>query len=65
MVSEMLSISTLCERVGISESCYYKLKREGAGPAETSFGRRKLISQSAAEAWLKNREEQPTTASCR
>ncbi|SEB98054.1 hypothetical protein SAMN05443244_2339 [Terriglobus roseus] len=65
MPSEMLSISKLCERVGISESFYYKLKRSGAGPAETSVGRRKLISQSAAEAWLKNREEQPTTTGCR
>ena len=65
MLSEMLSISTLCQRLGISVSSYYALKRKGEGPAETSIGGRRLISQSAAEAWLKNREEQPTAAGCR
>ena len=50
------SIKEFCRRHGISESFYFKLKKQGLGPREMEAGTRKLISKEAAADWRSKRE---------
>ena len=47
------SISTWCERKGISRSSYYELKKKGLAPAEIRVGTKPLILDKADEDWDK------------
>jgi len=52
-----LSIHAFCALHGISEDLFFKMKREGWGPATMKVGTRTLISHESAAAWRKAREE--------
>jgi hypothetical protein len=51
-----MSIREFCALHGISEDMFYKMKRDGWGPATMKVGSRTLISHEAAEAWRRARE---------
>jgi hypothetical protein len=51
-----LSIHAFCALHGISEDLFFKMKREGWGPAVMQVGSRTLISHEAAAAWRAERE---------
>ena len=53
-----LSIPEFCEAHGISETFYYKLKRQGKGPREMKVGARTLITFESAAEWRRARENQ-------
>jgi len=46
----------------ISEDMFYKMAREGWGPAVMKVGSRTLISHEAAERWRREREAAATAA---
>jgi hypothetical protein len=50
------SIPQFCAAHNISESFYFKLQRQGLGPAEMRLGTRVLITQEAAQQWRRERE---------
>jgi len=52
-----MSIRAFCAQHGISEDMFYKMKREGWGPATMKVGSRTLISHEAAADWRREREE--------
>jgi hypothetical protein len=52
------SISEFCKSHRISESFYFKLKKQGRGPREMRVGDRVLISLEAAADWRREREEE-------
>jgi len=52
----MYSIMAFCAHAGISRALYYRLQKQGIGPAETRIGSRVLIAPDTAAAWLKARE---------
>src|SRR5271169_5265826 len=58
----MFSVSDFCHAHGISRGTFYKLIKEGHGPAVAKIGRRTLISCEAAHEW-RHRMEQGTTSS--
>jgi len=51
-----MSIREFCALHGISEDMFYKMKRDGWGPATMKVGSRTLISHEAAVAWRRERE---------
>jgi hypothetical protein len=51
-----MSIRVFCVLHGISEDMFFKMKREGWGPATMKVGSRTLISHEAAAAWRRERE---------
>jgi hypothetical protein len=51
-----LSIKAFCVLHNISEDQFFKMKREGWGPAVMQVGSRTLISHEAAAAWRAERE---------
>ena len=53
------SVSEFCREHGISRGLFYNLLRAGRGPKVIKAGRRTLISQEAAEEWLKRLETSP------
>jgi hypothetical protein len=55
------SIASFCEAHHLSESMFFKLRREGLTPIEIKVGRRTLISMEAAAAWRKAREAASVT----
>ncbi len=52
------SIPEFCQLCGISEPLYYKLQRNGEGPAVTKVGARTLIERDAGRDWLRNRAKE-------
>jgi predicted DNA-binding transcriptional regulator AlpA len=56
---DAFSIQEFCERHGISQSFYHKIKNKGLGPRTLRLGSRVLITKEAARAWRRRR----TTAS--
>jgi hypothetical protein len=54
-----MSINTFCQRNEFSRSFYYKLRRDGIGPAEIHVGSIVRISHEAERAWLKKRARTP------
>jgi hypothetical protein len=59
------SISEFCESHRISESFYFKLKKQGRGPREMRVGDRVLISLEAAADWRRERESLEAAADWR
>ena len=57
-----MSIRVFCALHGISEDMFYKMKREGWGPATMKVGSRTLISHEAAADWRREREEAAAAA---
>ena len=53
-----LSIPEFCEAHRISETFYYKLKKQGKGPREMKVGTRTLITFESAAEWRRSRENQ-------
>jgi hypothetical protein len=53
---DAFSITKFCERHGISESFFHKLRAKGLGPVTMKVGTRTLISVEAAVAWRRARE---------
>src|SRR5262249_57344238 len=51
-----MSIAEFCRLHGISEDMFYKMKRDGWGPATMKVGSRTLISVESAAAWRRERE---------
>jgi hypothetical protein len=51
-----MSIREFCALHGISEDMFYKMQREGWGPATMKVGSRTLISHEAAADWRRERE---------
>jgi hypothetical protein len=51
-----MSIRIFCALHGISEDMFFKMKREGWGPATMKVGSRTLISHEAAADWRRERE---------
>ena len=45
------SIIEFCESYGISRASFYNLDAQGKAPATINVGRRRLITDSAAQAW--------------
>ena len=52
-----MSIREFCALHGISDDMFYKMKRDGWGPATMKVGSRTLISVEAAAEWRREREE--------
>ncbi|TWB63043.1 hypothetical protein FBZ94_103743 [Bradyrhizobium sacchari] len=50
------SIEQFCQAHGISIDLYFKMQRQGLGPATMKVGSRTLISVEAAAAWRRERE---------
>ena len=57
-----MSIREFCALHGISEDMFYKMKRDGWGPATMKVGSRTLISHEAAADWRRKREAAAATA---
>lgn len=53
---DAFSIASFCQRHGISESFFHKLRAKGLGPVTMKVGTRTLISVEAAAAWRRARE---------
>ena len=53
---DAFSIASFCQRHGISESFFHKLKAKGVGPVTMRVGARTLISAEAAARWQRERE---------
>ena len=51
MTPGAFSVARFCEAYQISRALFYKLLKEGRGPAIMKVGRRTLISRSAATEW--------------
>jgi hypothetical protein len=52
-----MSIPNFCASHGISERMYFAMKRRGEAPVEMVVGRRRLISNEAAQQWRRAREQ--------
>src|SRR5262245_53391687 len=50
------TIPSFCESNAISESTYYKLKRQGRGPREIEIDKRVIITPEAQADWRRERE---------
>jgi hypothetical protein len=59
---DAFSIRDFCQRHGISEAFYFKLKAQGLTPQEMRLGSRVLISRESAARWRAEREQQQTDA---
>jgi len=57
-----MSIKEFCRLHGISEDMFFKMRRQGWGPAVMRVGTRTLISIEAAAEWRKAREQAATEA---
>jgi len=59
---DMLSVSEVSARLGISRALFYKLVRTGRGPTLTKLGERTLVSRENLSDWLAKREVGPAQA---
>ena len=57
-----MNIRQWCEKRGFTAPTYYKLQREGRGPAELRFGRHVRITTQADEDWERMMRETPPPA---
>jgi hypothetical protein len=57
-----MSIREFCTAHRISEDMFFKMRRQGWGPAVMRVGARTLISSEAAAEWRKAREQAATEA---
>lgn len=54
------AVEEFCRSARLSRSFFYRLCREGRGPATFKVGRRRFVRVAAAELWLKQQEERAT-----
>jgi predicted DNA-binding transcriptional regulator AlpA len=52
---DAFSIREFCQRHGISQSFYHKLRNSGRGPRTMRLGSRVLITKEDARAWRRRR----------
>ncbi len=52
-----LDVSSFCEKFGISQSFFYKLKRQGKAPRTLKVGSRRIITAEAADEWQRDMEQ--------
>lgn len=52
-----LDVNSFCEKFGISQSFFYKLKRQGKAPRIMKVGTRTLITAEAADEWQRDMEQ--------
>jgi predicted DNA-binding transcriptional regulator AlpA len=52
-----VSILDFCEAHGISRAHFYNLQKRGVAPKTFRAGRRRLVSDEAAEKWRRSMEE--------
>jgi excisionase family DNA binding protein len=52
MTNNVYTVSELCAKARISRSLFYKLLANGKGPPLVRFGRRVVIREEDAAAWL-------------
>jgi hypothetical protein len=57
------SIDQFCADHNISRAFFYLLRNRGEGPVEMAIGKRRLISDEAAAAWRREREQKQVRAS--
>ena len=55
-VKPVYSVVEFCCQHGISRALFYKLLQSGQGPRVIKVGKRTLITNEAAEAWRRSRE---------
>jgi excisionase family DNA binding protein len=55
-VRRAFTIEEFCKSYGISRALYYKLLKSGHGPRIAKIGSKTLISDEAADEWLRERE---------
>jgi hypothetical protein len=60
-MEKLFWIPEFCGQAKISRSLLYSMWRRGEGPVVTRLGRRRLISESAGNAWLKRQEVSPVS----
>jgi excisionase family DNA binding protein len=53
---DMLSVSDVTEKLGVSKGLFYKLVRSGRGPVLTKLGERTLVSKANLTDWLEKSE---------
>jgi predicted DNA-binding transcriptional regulator AlpA len=51
-----MSIAEFCARAGFSDRQFFRLDARGEAPKTVRIGRRRLILEETARAWLKERE---------
>lgn len=51
-----MSIAEFCQRVGVSERQFFRLDARGEAPKTVRVGKRRLILEETAQAWLRARE---------
>ena len=51
-----LSVEAWCRTYGIGKNSFYKMLRQGNGPATIKIGRRRIISNEASTAWQRSQE---------
>ena len=56
--SALLTLAQFCSDHGISKSFYYKLKKQGRGPAEIKLGSLTMISAESASRWRRRMERE-------
>ena len=61
MSNAAYSVVDFCRQHGISRGLFYRLLRDGHGPAVIKAGRRTLISQEAAAEWRHRMESVSAT----
>lgn len=59
---ESLSINDFCRLHGISQSFYFKLRRQGKAPQSFRVGRLRRISPDAAREWAAARQLESANA---
>jgi hypothetical protein len=58
-----MTVDEFCERYRIKRNLFYTLLAAGDGPASIKLGKRRIITNAAAEAWEREREQATKAAS--
>jgi hypothetical protein len=58
----LFSVEQFCADHGICRAFYYKLRRQGRGPAEIKLGTRTMVSVESAAAWRRRMEAETPRA---
>jgi predicted DNA-binding transcriptional regulator AlpA len=53
-----ISLNDFCRSVGISRRSFYALASRGEAPPTVKIGRRRVVRNETAAAWLRAREQQ-------
>ena len=55
--SKAFDVNSFCEKYGISQAFFYKLKRNGKAPRIMKVGTRTIITAEAADEWQREMEQ--------